>query len=209
MAGKRRGTATGDAPGASPLPAKSHARGRTVEGASDSSPIVSSSATIRARLREAEELLATTKDRPARYELARRWGITSRHAARYVQSVRRIWDVEAGADPEKTRNALRARLEGVLCRVIDVGFDRKRGMVDTTGAEHEFKDPDLRSVLGAVDALARFGGITEPVTVDARSVHLHGASDAATLQRIRRAYFGDEPAEPAALPEAIDVEGET
>jgi hypothetical protein len=170
---------------------------------------VSSSAAIRDRLRETEELLATTKDRPARYELARRWGMTSRQAARYVQSVRRIWDVEASADPEQTRTALRARLEGVLCRVIDVGFERTRGMVDTSGTEHEFADPDLRSVLGAVDTLARFHGITEPVTIDARSVHLHGTSDADTLKRIRAAYFGNAVDEPAALPAAIDVEGET
>ena len=205
---RRRGTATGDAPGADPPEQKPRAGARVVEVAADpADPVtLTSLAKMRVRIDEAETLLATCVDpKRARHRLAQTWGMDAKQAGKYVKAVHSLWRLRSKADPEATRAAMRGQLESVLRHVVEVGLERKRGMVDTSGTEHEFADPDLRSVLGAVDTLARFHGITEPVTIDARSVHLHGTSDPDTLRRIRAAYFSSAVDEPAALPATIDV----
>ena len=138
--------------------------------------------------------------------IARKYNITRHQAHRYVRAVRDRWAQESAAERAEKREHIEATLWALYRKATTKKSSYvQRGKRPEDDRVVEQADPDIRGAANILQMLALMHGVIEPVKVDARSVHLHGNSDAETLLRVRRAYFGSAVDEPAALPETIDA----
>lgn len=172
-------------------------------------PLIDTTAEIK-RIDAVEEMMSSgLQIRRLGPRVAERFGISRRQATAYIKAVTDRWRRESAEQREDKR----AHIEATLWSLYRKATNKKtiyiqRGKKPEDDREIKQDDPDIRGAATILQMIGLMHGVIEPVKVDARSVHLHGTSDAETLKRIRRSYFGNEIDEPAALSEAIDVEGE-
>lgn len=168
-------------------------------------------AEIRERLAITEDLLASgLTPKRASAELMKRCGISHRSAKRYLSAARAGLAAQAKMETPEQRAARKAHLEAILFNVVNTGFSRKKTLMNSRGDTYECDDPDLRSVIGAVDELARFNDlIGTPPGEQHNHLHLHGTAEerkAQMLTTLREGYLGAESLPPV-LPVDVVVAG--
>jgi len=142
-------------------------------------------ARIADRLAELEErMVQGMHDRAAAKWARDRWGISRRHADRYVTAVHDIWRAEAAKEDPQGK---RARFRAMLGAHLEACYARNGFYVDKKGNHHEPHDPDLHAAGKALEMIDRFEGILEPAAQNTQI--LVSADLLPALQR----HYGMEP----------------
>ena len=116
------------------------------------------------RIDEVEEMMSSgIQTRRVAPLVARKFGITRRHAQRYVRAVIERWKAESAA----TRDEKRAQIEATLWALYRAAMRRKSVHIQRVGADEpdrviERPDPDIRGGHDALKTIGMMHGLIGP-----------------------------------------------
>jgi hypothetical protein len=160
--------------------------------------MASAIAKVLTRIEHVENLLAQGfGPREVAKKVRDEWGISRRHADRYVHAAFERWREEA----QQNREDKRAHIRAMLGRTYRVAMSKTRTYQDPEGKVHEYDEPDIRGANSSIELIMRLEGLLQP---DEKPT---GSAIPAQLIVVLQQHYGIEPPKLDAGDTIVEMDG--